>query len=140
MVDSIKREKQLLKLKSTSHMERLNISVSDEAELLDDNKSATLEITPSDAEDTQVEPQASSTPDIDDETQQSYELVADVPIAVPDNCTTTDTTTSNDLEESISKLEETLQEINQDLENDSDHETPSSPTTYKVRQLTHCWY
>ena len=55
-----------------------------------------------------------------------------MPIAVPDTCTTTDTT-STDLEESISKLEETLQEINQDLENDSDHEA-SSPTTFEVRQ------
>ena len=73
---------------------------------------------------------ASSTPDIDENKQCSYDLQIDEPLPVPDNCTTTDTT-SNDLEESINKLEETLQEINQDLENDSDNEAPS-PTAYKV--------
>ena len=78
----------------------------------------------------QIFSKASSTPDIDENKQQSYDLQVDEPLPVPDNCTTTDTT-SNDLEESISKLEETLQEINQDLENDSDNEAPS-PTAYKV--------
>ena len=77
---------------------------------------------------------ASSTPDID-ENQQSYDFVqsditpAETPIPIPDTCTTTDSA-SNELEESISKLEETLQEINQDLENDSETEAPS-PTSYK---------